>query len=500
MKRLFRPAGIVVVLVALCGLLAASPATAQQWDRTAITRALQASVQILVPDNAGDLFDTGSGTVLDATRGIILTNFHVMGDIESRTLYNDEGLAYIKVNPIDLKGAPVMKYAARLVEGSPEHDLAVLRIVGLASDPDARLPRNLGLVDVTRGDSEALLPGDALAVIGFPGLGGSTVTFTDGVVSGFLDEDEDGVYEWIKTDTEVNPGNSGGLAIDQAGAFIGVPTAGYSRSDVAGKISLIRPGAIALDYFDRAVLAQNGGSAGSKPVVSPGTAVEAPAALSGDVFGAITFAAGVTDDDRPIDTGNTFLDVDKVYAFFDVNAIAEGTSWSTRWLLDGEEVLREEMTWEGRASATWVNISHPDGLPEGTYTLELYVGKELAQRGAFAVVAAGSREGSGQIEVTGVVHDADNQRRTISGAQIVVLVPGITIDDWIDAEFDGSLIQASGVSVRGGTFRLDAKLAPGERYSIVVVHDDYKPIEVDGYAIPEDAADPYELDVALERK
>ena len=70
------------------------------------------------------------------------------------------------------------------------------------------------------------------------------MTFTDGVVSGFLDENDDGVYDWIKTDTEVNPGNSGGSAIDQQGDFIGVPTAGNSHADVAGKISLIRPGAV----------------------------------------------------------------------------------------------------------------------------------------------------------------------------------------------------------------------------------------------------------------
>ena len=73
-----------------------------------------------------------------------------------------------------------------------------------------RCPRTWAWYAVDRGNSDDLLPGDPIGVIGFPGLGGSTVTFTDGVVSGFLDENDDGVYEWIKTDTEVNPGNSGG--------------------------------------------------------------------------------------------------------------------------------------------------------------------------------------------------------------------------------------------------------------------------------------------------
>ena len=188
-------------------------------------------------------------------------------------------------------------------------------------DPDAPLPKNLGLVSVARGNSDDLLPGDPLAVIGFPGLGGSTVTFTDGVVAGFLDEDEDGVYEWIKTDTEMNPGNSGGLAIDQQGAFIGVPSAGYSRADVAGKISLIRPSTLALDYYDRAVLGQSGTeSSGSKTSATTRPSSTTTAA-AGSVFGRITFAADVTDDNRPVDTGNAFVDVGAVYAFFSVTGV-----------------------------------------------------------------------------------------------------------------------------------------------------------------------------------
>ena len=69
-------------------LLQASPATAQQWNRNAVKRALQATVLVLVPDDNGDLFDSGSGTVLDAERGIILTNYHVMGDTDKAELYN----------------------------------------------------------------------------------------------------------------------------------------------------------------------------------------------------------------------------------------------------------------------------------------------------------------------------------------------------------------------------------------------------------------------------
>ncbi len=488
-----------VFLLVAAALLGASPAAAQQWNRDTVRQALLATVRVLVPDDSGDLYGTGSGTVLDADRGIILTNYHVMGEKETREYYNRDGLAYIAVNPTELRGAPVIKYAATVLAGSPDLDLAVLQITGLASDPDAAPPKNLGLIAVPRGDSDDLLPGDPLAVIGFPGLGGSTVTFTDGVVAGFLDEDEDGVYEWIKTDTEMNPGNSGGLAIDQQGEFIGVPSAGYSRADVAGKISLIRPGAMALEYYDQAILGQSGSTNGS----SKTTATTRPGrttATTGGVFGPITFAAGVTGDDEPEDTGNAFVGVGEIYAFFSVTGLEEGEEWQTRWLIDGEEVLRQDQSWEGGDTpSTWVSLSHPDGLPAGEYTLELYVAGELAQSGSFLIEAGNGQAGVAPVNVTGVVHDADNARKTISGAWIVLLVPGVTIQDWVDAGFDDTMVYASGTSARGGKFQLDAKVTPGEAYSIAVVHDDYRAVQVDGYEIPEDASDPYELDVAMER-
>ena len=489
-RRWLFPAALMLVLACV---LRASPATAQ-WNRTAIKQALQATVQVLVPDNNGDLYETGSGTVLDAEHGVILTNYHVVGSTEKRELYNKDSMAYIAVNPIDLKGAPILKYVAKMIAGSADDDLAVLKITGMADGPEAPLPKNLGLISVGRGNSEDLLPGDPLAVIGFPELGGSTVTFTDGVVSGFLDENHDGVYEWIKTDTEINPGNSGGLAIDQQGDFIGVPTSGYSQADVAGKISLIRPGAIALNFFDRAILgqtndtgnAQSGSGAGRKSGAKTTPSIAVPRNTSDAAFGPITFASDITPDDIPQNVGNAFVEVKEVYGFFAVTGLNDGTTWRSRWLLDGDEVLNDNQTWTGGDTAsTWLSISHPDGLPEGKYTLELYLQDKLMQSGTFTVAASGTwPAGKQPVNVTGVVHDADNARRTISGALVVFLNPGTTIDAWISAKYDDSMVFASGTSARGGVFQLDNKVTPGTAYGVIVVQDGYKPIQVDAYEIP----------------
>lgn len=578
-------------------------------DRTALQRALKSTVLILVPDNAGDLYGTGSGTIMDADKGLILTNFHVMGDPDTGELYNDDGFAGIGVMPTDLRGAPVLRYAAKMISHDPQYDLAILQITGLLDDSRAALPTNLGLTTLPRGDSENLLPGDRLAVIGYPGLGGATVTYTEGVVSGFLDENSDGEFEWIKTDTEVNPGNSGGLAIDSEGNFIGVPTAGYSRADVAGKISLVRPGTIALRFYDNASLGQGSKSglgaraasigrstAASIAGVTFGDAVNRQGAVTrplttfpsgatdiyasfdfagfrngqtfafewkidgesayadaiaweegasgttwlhlysddglpdglytvemrlDDVllhtgttsvgaagssaanaaFGPITFATDVTDDARPLNAGNTFIDVDTVYATFAVNNMTKGTPWRTRWLYAGEEVLSEEDVWEeDGVTATWVNLSHPDGLPAGEFTLELYIGERRVQRGSFTVAEGGTGSRVQPVNVTGVVRDIDNSRRTISGALIAFLNPGVTVDQWVDADFDDSMVYARATSGRNGAYQLDAKVAPGESYAIVVVHDDYEAIVADEYMIPADASDPYELDMTMQGK
>lgn len=602
-NALRRSALLLALLTVLGGAFAADSAGAV--ERTALQRALQSTVLVLVPDNNGDLTNAGSGTVLDAEQGLILTNFHVMTDPDSGDILNNDNFAAIGVTPTDLRGAPVLRYGAKMIAHDAKYDLALLQITGLLDDSRAALPSNLGLTAPPRGDSESLLPGDRLAVIGYPGLGGATVTYTEGVVSGFLDEDLDGEFEWIKTDTEVNPGNSGGLAIDGAGNFIGVPTAGYSRADVAGKISLVRPAAIALQFYDGAILGQGKkaglGARGAALPTNRGVAISgvefgdavnrqskvtrplsvfpsgatdvyvsfdfsgfrngqrfayvwkidgdlvyedafawedgasgatwlhlysdeglpdglysvemrldnallntatvrvgaAPTSAGAASFGPINFATDVSDDNRPINPGNTFVEASTIYAVFAVENMPPGTPWRTRWLYEGEEVLSEEDVWDAaNVRSTWVSLTHPDGLPAGRFTLELYIDGRLAQRGAFTISERSSNRVQ-MVSVTGTVRDINNSRRTISGALIALLNPGVTVEQWINSNFDESMVYANGTSGRNGVYQLDAKVKPGTAYSVVVVHDDYQPILADNYTIPVDAGDPYQLDLTM---
>lgn len=591
---------LLLLTAALC-LLGGLAQTRRAWglDRAPREQALLATVQVIVPDKDGNPYSSGSGTILDADRGFILTNYHVMGDTETHTLFNDEGLAIIGVNPANLRSVPIFKYYARMVHGDPEIDLAVLQIVSPFDDPKGRLPANLGLTAAPRGDSESLLIGDPIYVLGFPGLGGDTITFTSGTVSGYLDENKDGHEEWIKTDAEVNHGNSGGLAVDDNGAFIGVPSAGLTDAEAAGKISLIRPGVLALRYYDAWTLGgatpmansaaqisrvaygssirrngtiraeasrfangvtdiyaaieyrnlprsqelsyrwykdgvqQESGALprgdsetgndwvslsdekgladgfyelelwlGGRQLYRGGVSV-GPVAADGEPavqLGAISFAEGVRNDGTPIRPATAFARVDEVFAVFPASGLHNGVVLRSVWSYAGQEVLRKEWAWDqGDVQTAWLSITHADGLPVGDYRLDLFVEGKPAQSGVFHITEQATSART-PVNVTGNVHDADNSRQTISGALVVFLKPGVTVDAWIKAGFDEAQIYTSGTSTRSGDYQLDKRVETGQSYAVIVVHDGYLPVREDRFQVAPDATDPFVLNVPMERR
>jgi pSer/pThr/pTyr-binding forkhead associated (FHA) protein len=182
---------------------------------------------------------SGSGSILDS-RGYILTNFHVVGDVDTGEPYEKNEKLTIGLNWDDPTAEPDTFYQVEVVKGDPDYDLALLHVIAMKNgDP---LPADLTFPTIPIGNSDLLKIGDPIAVLGYPGLGGLTPTFTRGTVAGFLaDEYIDEPRGWIKTDAEVNHGNSGGIAINVKGELIGVPSMAYVDPDAAGKISGIRP-------------------------------------------------------------------------------------------------------------------------------------------------------------------------------------------------------------------------------------------------------------------
>jgi Do/DeqQ family serine protease len=141
----------------------------------------------------------GSGVIVDAGKGYILTNNHVVAVGQDQTI------------EVTLKDKRHFK--AKLVGRDPETDIAVLKI-----DAD-----NLTAVEFA--DSDRIRVGDYALAIGNPfGLG---QTVTSGIVSalGRTGLGIEGYEDFIQTDASINPGNSGGALVDLRGQLMGINTA-----------------------------------------------------------------------------------------------------------------------------------------------------------------------------------------------------------------------------------------------------------------------------------
>jgi S1-C subfamily serine protease len=158
----------------------------------------------------------GSGVVVDAARGYVLTNRHVIEDADSIT--------------ITLKDR--RSFSARLVGSDRGADIAVLRLTPVPG----------GLTDLRFGDSDGLEVGDFVLAIGNPFGIGQTVT--SGIVSAIGREGlgDGGLHGLIQTDASINPGNSGGPLVDLAGRVVGINTALLGPSGGNVGIGFATPG------------------------------------------------------------------------------------------------------------------------------------------------------------------------------------------------------------------------------------------------------------------
>ena len=156
--------------------------------------------QFFPPGSPRQVQSAGSGVIVDAENGYILTNFHVIEDAEEITVALEDNRA------LD----------ATVVGSDADSDIAVLQV-----EAD-------GLEEMPLGDSEQLRVGDFVLAIGNPFRLRHTVT--SGIVSGLgrTGINPEGYEDFIQTDASINPGNSGGALINLRGELIGINTAIFS--------------------------------------------------------------------------------------------------------------------------------------------------------------------------------------------------------------------------------------------------------------------------------
>ncbi len=174
----------------------------------------------------------GSGTLVSSS-GYVITNWHV---IEDFTLAVSDNI-YVAVN-LSNELPPLELFKADLIDYSVEKDLALLHISsGLYDNP---IPINYNFPYFTLGNTSILKLGQPLTYLGYPKIGGTgsraSISLTRGIVSGF--EKLNGSL-FIKTDAEINSGNSGGAAINSFYELVAFPTSTIEEN--AGQLGYLIP-------------------------------------------------------------------------------------------------------------------------------------------------------------------------------------------------------------------------------------------------------------------
>ena len=234
-----------------------------------------------LPDTEGgsrEVQSAGSGVIVDAAEGYILTNHHVVEGADQIliTLLNEETLE------------------AEVVGSDPATDIAVIRV-----DPDE-------LVEIPIGDSESVEVGDFVIAIGNPfGLGHSV---TSGIISalGRTGISRNGYEDFIQTDASINPGNSGGALVNMRGELVGINSAIISRTGGNVGIGFAVPSELArsimrqiLDFGEvrRGLLGVSIQTIDSESAKALGAEVESGALVSAVEPGSAAEKAGIQVDD-----------------------------------------------------------------------------------------------------------------------------------------------------------------------------------------------------------
>lgn len=462
---------------------------------------------------------TGSGTIVHP-QGVILTNCHVANpQAMGMPSPPADKLAIAVTERSD--EPPVLTYLADIVVQAPELDLAVLRIVGRV---DGKSLGRLSLPNVPIGDSDSLELGDMMSILGYPGIGGDTVTFTSGSVSGFTQQkDVTSGRAWIKTDATIAGGNSGGTSVNTAGELVGIPTqaaagTGISPVDarpvvdtnrdgrvdqrdtpmaIGGFINGLRPVNLAKPLLEKAGMqlgqittrrSKSAGGArtgtGTKKkgsrlagLKSKGRAATTPAEkITKPTITDLVFCDRVTRDGLPVNPSAILPGGrKKLFASFKFERMRNRTKWGQVWSVDGKKVFEQEDSWsDGPRGRKTLSVQSRNQLPDGQYHLVVYVRGEIAAEGQ---VTVGQATEDADTQISGQVIDRENNRG-IPGALVIALKSGVRTMDFIKKQ-DRSQAFTSTKTDRNGRFTLPDQLPKGESYGLVVIARGYEDMAID---------------------
>lgn len=475
----------------------ASPAVEQpssatrptELSPTEIDLITKAAVQIIAAqEQSGNLEPlwSGSGTIISPT-GEIVTNCHVACGAP----------VIVILVTSDADQPPVATYIAEITHYDENIDLAILQV---KTDMDGNPVSPTDLPYLGIGDSDALNLGDPIRIFGYPGVGGETITYTAGSVSGFESADVQGQSQRviIKTDASIASGNSGGTAVDLYGELVGIPTSvnpDVREGVTIGGIGVLRPANLINVVRE---------SAGSPP---PAQQAGLPPSNEPDTF------EPNNDQDHatgPLTSGETvqaYISWEQDVDLYFINVastqpisvsltdIPSSTDYDL-YLLDSRNVVASS---EGQTSKEFIQFSPPQS---GTYWIAVttYGGSSTSspyalvatfdggQGGGNAGGAGSSGGGTGTIAVTGQAVDA-NTGSPLPGGQFGILAPGVSCDQFFGASrLDMSLVVAVAESNAKGFFEL-LGVPRGATYAAYFIYGTSYVCENDWLDVPADAVD-----------
>jgi serine protease Do len=515
MRNVLRIGCLMVLLVAI--LVTVSGVAGQEGLTSAKRQEIMkgaVDITSLVLDS-GELVPVwgGSGTIISED-GLVLTNAHVATD-----MYDEVGLDGGPMDALVISMTtredrpPSPMYFAEVVAYDSQIDLALLQIVrDLDGKPvDAA---DLDLTAVTLGDSDELHLGDELYIFGYPTIGEGYITFTSGRVSGFdSTEQADGelIRTWIRTDTTIAGGNSGGTGVNADGEIIGVPTqlgSAEARTIVdtngdgvidendtpvsIGQLNELRPVNLL------AYLTEEEEPAEDVDAYEPNETVDS---ASGPLDSGKLYRAYISSDD---DVDVYYIDVktrDPIiiqlsninwrsdYDLFLVDSTGETLdySWGTT---DSERI-----EYQPRTTGTYyivINTYGGHSVSEPYSLVALFDGDE-----DLPVTLPRPTEDEDQgVTVRGTIVSADTGRG-IEGALFVVLQPDVTVDEFL-TDFLEEQTYVIAETDREGTFVFDRPIPRGESFGVVLGAEGYLPQYEDGW-LEFDDSDPAEVDLGTFR-
>lgn len=345
-----------------------------------------------LPESHGrsrEVASAGSGVIVDAKNGYILTNHHVVAGADKIqiSLHDDTTLD------------------AEIVGSDAATDIAVIRV-----DPKH-------LVDIPIGDSNAVEVGDFVIAIGNPfGLGH---TVTSGIVSakGRTGISRTGYEDFIQTDASINPGNSGGALVNMKGELVGINSAIISRSGGNVGIGFAVPSEIAqsimrqiLDFGEvrRGLLGVTIQTIDKESASALGTDVESGALVSLVVPGSAAEDAGLVVDDIIVKVNDKKIDSSREL----MNAIG---------LKGSGETVDIEFVRDGKTRNVVATL--------GQQTEQASVGADIHPGLTGAQFSAASESSTGGIEVIEVAPGSPAAQRGLRAGDIIMQVNRQSVRD-----------------------------------------------------------------------